>query len=564
MKKYTIYLIFLLVFSTAAFSETPNKVAILEFENRAAKKFEPFVQSVSHMLTIKLKSSEHLTPIKQTEIEGQMQHLGIKKGELIDKQTAVRLGISLGAHILIKGNFSEVYQLECLLIDAKTGNPMLPQAVKGDKAKVIDMVDELAQLLAVSVGEKKTTKLAILPFENNASEEYKAFVRGISSMIMLSLEDKENLVITEAGQVEKAMQDLGMQTKDLKKAAQLGNLLAVDVLVSGNFREAYRLEAELMDVRTQKPPVVPQLSVRKSVTGGKSEITSLVDKLAKELTGKQKGTLKIAVLYFDNNAPDEYRFFVRGISDMLMTALGQSDNLTLIERTQIDKAMQNFKIEMEGPINAEQTVKIGEWLGADAMVLGSFTKFGGVYRIDARMIDARTGKLIVGEHVKGGEGEVITLVDQLGKKLIEKLNKKEAKVKGERGILEIKFRIDVTPMTERRAYHHICKLYVDDKYLGESKVVEARKGWKTTFTKQLAAGKHKVEISHGYVKKGTWGGKFNKQPKIFSVIIKPNSTTLIKYEYEVGWIKDEYEYEKTKTGKLQVPFKSIIHDILGE
>jgi len=561
MKTFKIYLIFLFIFSATAFSETPSKVAILEFENRAAKKFEPFVQSVSHMLTIKLKSSEHLMPIKQTEIERHMQNLGIKQGEMIDKQTAVRLSKSLGADILIKGNLSEVYRLESLLIDAKTGNPMLPQAVKGDKAKVIDMIDELAQLLAVSFGEKKTTKLAILAFENNASDEYKAFVRGISSMIMLSLEGKENLVITEAAQVEKAMRDLGIQTKDLKKAeraSQLRNLLGVDVVVSGNFREAYRLEAELIDVRTKKIPVV------KRVMGGKVEITSLVDKLAKELMVRQKGAFKIAVLYFDNNAPDEYRFFVRGISDMLMTALGQSENLTLIERTQIDKAMQNFKVEMEGPINAEQTVKIGEWLGADAMVLGSFTKFGNAYRIDARMIDARTGKLIVGEHVKGGEGEVITLVDQLGKKLIAKLDKKEAKVKGEMGILEIKFRIVVTPMTERRAYHHICKLYVDDKYLGESKVVEAKKGWKTTFTKQLTAGKHKVEVSHGYVKKGAWGGKFNQQPKIFFVTIKPNSTTLIKYEYEIGWIKDEYEYAKTKTEKLQVPLEGIIRDVLGK
>jgi hypothetical protein len=215
---------------------------------------------------------------------------------------------------------------------------------------------------------------------------------------------------------------------------------------------------------------------------------------------------------------------------------------------QIDKAMQNFAFELEGPINPEQTVKLGEWLGADAIVLGSFTEFGKTFRLDARLVDARTGELLAGQSVKGEEGTVISMIDQLGRSLLESFLGKAAELKGQTGTLVINFRISVTPMTERRILPHICKLYVDGKFMGESPVVRSKDGWKTIFSQELRAGPHKIEIVHGYVSKeeNKWAGKLDKQPEIFQVSIEPNSTATIQYEYEVGWFKDNYEYKGGK------------------
>ena len=43
-----------------------------------------------------------------------------------------------------------------------------------------------------------------------------------------------------------------------------------------------------------------------------------------------------------------------------------------MKKTEIETAMRNFNLELSGPIDSETAVEVGAWLGADAVVLGSF------------------------------------------------------------------------------------------------------------------------------------------------------------------------------------------------
>ena len=61
--------------------------------------------------------------------------------------------------------------------------------------------------------------------------------------------------------------------------------------------------------------------------------------------------------------------------------------------------MRNFNVEMSGPIDSETAVEVGNWFGADTVVIGSFLRFGEIFRRDARMIDAQTGEVTVAESV---------------------------------------------------------------------------------------------------------------------------------------------------------------------
>lgn len=253
---------------------------------------------------------------------------------------------------------------------------------------------------------------------------------------------------------------------------------------------------------------------------------------------------RVAVLSFANHGDEHYTGFVRGIADMLMTSLGQSEKLQLIERLQVEKAMANFHLELSGPIDAETAVEVGKWLGADAVVLGSFIQFGEECRIDARLIDAETGELVVAQDVRGTEGQVMTLVDQLGARLIESFGQRETQIKGGNGTLQVGFMIAEAEMGERPVYHHICKLYVDGRYLGTSPCVQKTGEWVTLFSRNLKAGKHQVEVVHGFVRKGEWDGEMPLQPRAFQVAVEPGATTAIRYRYEVGWFKEQYRYER--------------------
>ena len=531
----------ILLYSALALA-VEKKVAVLTFENRASDKYRPFVMGISDILMNSLRESGRLEVVRKARVNEAMQNLAIKPGEPIDLQLAAKLGERLSADWVIQGSFLETYQIYAKCTDAKTGKLLLDQTVKGKKDEVIDLVDELGKRLLVGLSGGLTKKVALFPFANRASDEYLSFVRGISNMLVTGLEQSDKLTIIDRTQVKQAVQNFQLTPGEAigsGKIVELGNWLGVDVIIQGSFLETYQIDAQLIDVKERK------LFGEPSVKGGRSDITDMVGQLAKQLF-KRKMTKKVAVLDFENRASNQYKSFVQGISDMLMTSLAQSEQVTVIERAQIDKAMQNFAFELSDVINAERTVKLGEWLGADAIVLGSFTKFGKTFRIDARLIDARTGELLAGQNVKGEEGTVISMIDPLGRSLLESFLGKAAELKGQTGTLEINFRIEAIPMTERSIFHHICKLYVDGKFMGESSVAKKKDGWKTIFSQELRAGAHKIEIVHGYMskKEHKWAGKLDKQPKIFQVNIEPNSTTTIQYEYEVGWFKDQYKYKK--------------------
>ena len=261
------------------------------------------------------------------------------------------------------------------------------------------------------------------------------------------------------------------------------------------------------------------------------------------LAGEGTAGRKVAILDFENYASELYDSFVRGLADMLMTSLGQGEKLTVIERAQIEKAMDNFHVEMSGPIDAEKAVEIGRWLGADAVVLGSFTRFGGQFRIDGWLIQAQTGELIVAEQVHGGEDEVMAMVDTLGSRLLTRLGVRNAVEAGGTGTLRIRFIVTKTEMGERPVYFHICKVYVDGRYMGTTSPVEQAEEWHSIFTGEVPAGDHRVEVVHGYVLDGKWDGEMSEQPRVFKVAVEPEGTATVQYSYEVGWFADQYVYK---------------------
>ena len=108
-----------------------------------------------------------------------------------------------------------------------------------------------------------------------------------------------------------------------------------------------------------------------------------------------------------------YTNFVHGLPDMLMSELVNSNKYRIIERAQIDKALKNFEIEQSGLIDEEKAIKIGQWLGATSIILGSFIKNNDKIRIDSRIIDVKTGTLLSCAKIIGEEDNLIHLADSL-------------------------------------------------------------------------------------------------------------------------------------------------------
>lgn len=253
----------------------------------------------------------------------------------------------------------------------------------------------------------------------------------------------------------------------------------------------------------------------------------------------QIDSLNIAVLHFDNFAGEKYDTITEAIPLMLTTSLAKDKALHLVERIQISRALENFKIEALGGIDFDAALKIGRWLGADAVILGSIVREDNLFRIDARVIDVKTGNIITAAYSKGYE--IMSIVDTLGARIIKNIGVN----KNATGTLEIFFKLDYLPISVvRKIYHQIVRLYIDGTYIGISPPVKKLNKWMRIFSVRLPAGKeYEVELRHGFVENDKWAGEFTSQPKKFKVKIDEKKVTEIRYSYLTGFIFKGFRYK---------------------
>lgn len=91
--------------------------------------------------------------------------------------------------------------------------------------------------------------------------------------------------------------------------------------------------------------------------------------------------LRIAVLDFDYASTGaDYWWYsnpnaAQGVSDLLTNKLVQSGKYTLIERSRIAEILQEQNLATAGRIDPSTAAQVGRVLGADAVVIGSVTRF---------------------------------------------------------------------------------------------------------------------------------------------------------------------------------------------
>ena len=84
----------------------------------------------------------------------------------------------------------------------------------------------------------------------------------------------------------------------------------------------------------------------------------------------------------------------RVLTNRLGTHLVQSSHYQVIERGQLEQILQEQDFQLTGCTSDECAIEIGQLIGAQQMLAGSFGKLGIVYTIDMRIIDVETGRIL--------------------------------------------------------------------------------------------------------------------------------------------------------------------------
>ncbi len=138
---------------------------------------------------------------------------------------------------------------------------------------------------------------------------------------------------------------------------------------------------------------------------------------------------RITVSKFTNKSAKGYGDIGEGMTDMLTTALFNSNRFIVLERGELGEVMREQDLAASGRIKKGTEAPIGEIEGAELLVVGAITEFepsaGGVgggllvpgfgaglgvktahVAIDIRVIDAKTSRILAATSVEGKANDI--------------------------------------------------------------------------------------------------------------------------------------------------------------
>ncbi len=173
--------------------------------------------------------------------------------------------------------------------------------------------------------------------------------------------------------------------------------------------------------------------------------------------------LSVAVLPFSSN--EAAKDLTDSVTEKLIIQLVNLRRFRVIERSALDKIMEEQKLGLTGFVDEETAIKVGKLAGADVIILGSINMQVGFVKVSARGIDTETSVLIVAKEADSGNTNIETienLVEQVAVDIYNDLPLVEGivmEVEDNQIILSIGSNVGVRKGTKCVAYKEGKKYY---------------------------------------------------------------------------------------------------------
>jgi TolB-like protein len=188
--------------------------------------------------------------------------------------------------------------------------------------------------------------------------------------------------------------------------------------------------------------------------------------------------MKIAVMDFNPGVGVDASM-VNGLSDMLINSLFETRKFTIVERTQLDKAIQEIGFQKSN-LSAGQIAKVGKILGVKFVLVGTVNfiatertteqvttgMISGEFNLDVRIVDVESGEIVSTAGVtKSGAQTYRSLMPELAKDITSKLSSSN----GSGGVVVLLgylyvFPEDLGNMTYREAKSALAKINAVNPY----------------------------------------------------------------------------------------------------
>jgi TolB-like protein len=132
--------------------------------------------------------------------------------------------------------------------------------------------------------------------------------------------------------------------------------------------------------------------------------------------------LRVAVLEFDNASKDaDLDALGKGLQSMFTTDLATLQTLQVVERARLKDVQAELKLARGKAFDKASASKLGKLSGATHLFVGSYTVLGEQMRLDGRLLEVSSGKVLLAEQMAGEKALFFELEQKLVQKVIATL-----------------------------------------------------------------------------------------------------------------------------------------------
>ncbi len=181
---------------------------------------------------------------------------------------------------------------------------------------------------------------------------------------------------------------------------------------------------------TKKPALEPLLGIPPAVTvfpaAVRTENKTTNDQavfekeLSEKMTIKEKPSTGLRLVVYDFDATDRLKIVGLILTEALREELHHSGGFLLVNRENILKIMDEYKMQQSGAVDENSVVKVGKWLAASEAITGTLAVLGSTSILQVKRIDIQTlGTISLGslKCPSGKEDELLEQMPQLARKL---------------------------------------------------------------------------------------------------------------------------------------------------
>jgi eukaryotic-like serine/threonine-protein kinase len=127
----------------------------------------------------------------------------------------------------------------------------------------------------------------------------------------------------------------------------------------------------------------------------------------------------VAVLYFENNSGNPQLDWLRtGLTDMLVTDLSQSPDVEVLGTDRLVQILGSLRRQDDRQISFDTVQEVAKRAGVKSVILGSYVKAGDTIRINVKLQDAVSGRIVTAERVDAvNESSLLSTVDDLTRRI---------------------------------------------------------------------------------------------------------------------------------------------------